>query len=160
MSRLFLIESDEIYPLTEYEVQIMKKYLRECNKFLNGTKLFWCDELNERNINAAFVQYRSKSIFLKKPRNPFDLIPVKFKISKTDMKFYENVYEENLMQCVPYVVHELTHQYQFKHLGKILYGIYSLPFLYNVMLDKIAFENEKTAAIDLRLDVNLYGDIS
>lgn len=156
-NRNFLIESDEMHPLSDYETTIIEKYLRICNEKLGHSKLYFCDEMKKRNINAAFVQYRPNCIFLNKPRNPFDLIPKNMKLSKTDIRFYENAYEQNLMQIVPYICHELIHKEQFKHYGRFLYGIYCLPYLYPIMLDNIAFENERKAAIDLRLDVSLYG---
>ena len=155
--RLFFIKNADVQELSEDEYSIIRDFLKICDRRLGSLSLYWCSELKERTINAAFVTYKPNCVFLNKPRNPFDLIPKEVKISKRDKLFYENVYKENLMQIVPYIVHEMTHKSQFEAYGKILYAIYNLPGLYNIMLDNIAFENEVTAAIDLRLDPNLYG---
>ena len=159
MNRLFLIKDNDINEISQNDYQIIKKYLNICNKSLGNTKLYWCSELKKRTINAAFVQYKPNSIFLNRPRNPFDLLPKNLKLSDSQRSFYQDIYEENLMQIVPYVAHELTHQQQYRKYGRILYGIFCLPGLYPLILDKPAFRNEEIAASNLRLNVRLYGKL-
>ena len=164
--RYFLIEKGEYEPLNEYQRQVILDHLSLCTQIpqrinYNDIKFYWCSELDDRNINAAFVPYKPDSIFLKSISNPFNNIPKKLKVSLTQgmLDKVRDSYIDNIVQIVPYVGHEMVHMNQFHTQGRFIYAINSTSLLYPVMLDKKAFAVEKSCAIDLGLDSNLYGKI-
>lgn len=158
--RLFLIEKGEYQEVEDYQNTVIRRALADCRNLptinLSKVRFYWCSELDDRTINTAFVPYKSHSIFLKSIHNPFKDLPGK--VSDEILSEAREMYRQNIIQIVPYVVHELTHMRQFRKYGRILYAIYSMPGLYTVILDNQAFANEKSAAIDLKLDADLYGN--
>ena len=164
--RYFLIEQGEYEALNSYQRSIILEYLAYCTNVPkidpNCIDFYWCSELDDRCINAAFVPYKPNAIFLKSILNPFDNLPAKPKVPLTQgtLDKVRESYIENIVQVVPYIGHEMVHLEQFKKQGKFLYAINSLSLLYPIMLDKKAYAVEKSMAIDLNLDISLYGKMS
>jgi len=161
--RYFLIEQGEYEALNNYQRNVIIDYLPYCTNVPdidpNNIDFYWCSELDDRCINAAFVPYKPNSIFLKSIQNPFNNLPAKPKVPYTQglLDRIRESYVENIVQVIPYVVHEMQHMKQFRKQGRFLYAINSTTLLYGLMLDRSAFALEKSAAIDLELDPALYG---
>ena len=155
--RFFRIDKDKARPFTKNDRNIMLRYLRKCdfpdNIYLTEVKLYWYQELKKRGLRGAFVTYYPDCVFL-----PPVAVPVIGERSTPQLrKFAEDNYDSNIKDAAPIAIHEIEHISQYKEYGPFKYGLYSLPGLYNTMLDGPAYARESAAAVTLTLNPQLYG---
>ena len=160
---LIRITDSEYYNISDYQEVVLTYALSQCvlpiNHRISTIHFCTCPKLAQYNLNALFVSYKPNHIFIPEIKNPLDDLSNKTRqsLSADSFAFLFDQYRQNIIQIVPYVIHELTHMYQFQKYGRILYSIFNLLGLHDTMFDKIAFANEKRAAIELDLVPTLYG---
>lgn len=131
-----------------YEIDLKKvTYRWASTEMLKGNKEAFSVVNNFKYPNTIFIQKIKDPRKKRGKKLPLELL-----------KEAEKIYKKDLKMCIPILVHGLCHLGQYKKYTLIPYCfICGIPYFYNKILDREAYNYELEAAENLNLDKNLFG---